>query len=100
MTKIYANVLLSDDEILFYWVGQSRCTVDDFYKDFMYSGINKSEYEKTHKLKVETMAFEFENERLNNYCFSEIARSFFKFWDISPDSKGEPAYEASRRVQI
>lgn len=98
MNKIYANALLSDNKILFWRTAQRKYEVTDFYKDFSRSGIKQSEYEKEHELKVATMAFEFKDENINNFVFDKIAKVFYSFWEISPDSKGEPAYKTKGTV--
>lgn len=98
MNKIYANALLSDNKILFWRTAQREYEVGDFYKDFSRSGIKQSEYEKEHELKVATMAFEFKDENINNFVFDKIAKVFYSFWEISPDSKGEPAYKTKGTV--
>lgn len=92
---ICANALLSDEKILFWYTGQSPC-LDwrEFYKDFYYAGINATEYEKQHTLRVATMGFEdnTENEDYNSLIFDVLAKDFYRQFAISEDSKGEKPY--------
>lgn len=92
---IYANALLSDEKILFWYTGQSPCLDwQEFYKDFYYAGINATEYEKQHTLRVATMGFEdnTENEDYNRLIFDVLAKDFYRQFAISEDSKGEKPY--------
>lgn len=90
---IYANALLSDGKILFWYTGD-KCSEDSFYKDFYYSGINELEYRKNHKLECKSIGFidETENNDYNFLCFEVLAREFYKQWEISSDSKGRSPY--------
>lgn len=96
MKTIYANALLSDEKILFWYTGQSPC-LDwrEFYKDFYYAGIKATEYEKQHTLRVATMGFEdnTENEDYNSLIFDVLAKDFYRQFEISEDSKGEKPYD-------
>ncbi len=49
--SIWANALLSDGKILFWYIGSECKSKLDFYKDFYYAGIDYSEYETKHQLK-------------------------------------------------
>jgi hypothetical protein len=101
MKTIYANALLSDDKILFWYTGQSPC-LDwrEFYKDFYYAGINATEYEKQHALRIARMGFEdnTENEDYNSLIFGVLAKDFYRQFDISEDSKGEKPYQPTADV--
>jgi hypothetical protein len=102
--KLYASVLLLDNEILVWRVNSSPKEVEDFYRDFYYSGINRQELEKTHTLTAQHMGFEFEEEQdednrgeksnyiINNYVFSNLAKEYFKLWKISKESRGQRPY--------
>ena len=48
MRTVYANALLSDGKILFWYTGNECKDWHDFYKDFYYAGLNMTEYEKSH----------------------------------------------------
>ena len=95
MKTIYANALLSDEKILFWYTGQSPClNWYEFYKDFYYAGINATEYEKQHNLRVATMGFidNTANEDYNSLIFDVLAKDFYREFAISPDSKCEKPY--------
>lgn len=91
---IYANALLSDGKILFWWTGNSCSDWTDFYKDFYYAGIDATEYVKSHELKVVKMGFvdDTENNDYNHLIFKVLAKEFYKQFPISKDSKGEKPY--------
>ena len=65
-----------------------------FYKGFYYAGINATEYEKQHTLRVARMGFEdnTENEDYNSLIFDVLAKDFYRQFAISEDSKGEKPY--------
>lgn len=90
---IYANVLLSDGKILFWYTGD-KCDEHSFYKDFYYAQINELEYSKNHKLECKSIGFvdETDDEDFNWFCFEVLAKEFYKRWSISPDSKGRSPY--------
>ena len=90
--KIWANALLSDGKILFYYIGDCQCGVDSFYKDFYYAEIDMRKYKKEHKLEVVSMQFTIYDEKYNNFVFDVLATDFFKLFPISPDSKGSKPY--------
>lgn len=52
MRTLYANALLSDGKILFWYTGDECKAWHDFYKDFYYAGLNATEYEKSHNLQL------------------------------------------------
>lgn len=96
MKTIWANALLSDGEILFWYTGQSPCLDwHEFYKDFYYSHINAVEYEKQHQLKVVNMGFvdNTTNEDYNGFIFDVLAKEFYRKFPISKDSGGEKPYD-------
>lgn len=82
--KIYANALLKDGKIMFWWTGDKCDSKYDFYKDFMYAGLN--------------MVDEFKN---NDYAldskqvddFEKSAEAFYRQYPIHEDSKGARPYE-------
>ena len=57
MRTVYANALLSDGEILFWYTGDECKSWHDFYKDFYYAGLHMVEYEKSHELKLVKVGF-------------------------------------------
>lgn len=91
--KIYANALLSDGKLLFWYTGY-ECHEYSFYKDFYYTGLNEREYFENHKMSIEKMAFEIadEDSKLSNYVFEHIAPKFYEMFEIHEDSKGKKPY--------
>lgn len=94
MNTIYANVLLSDGKILFWYTGDKCEDYTDFYKDFYFAGINMSEYAETHRLKVSRIGFNIEScgESFGNFVFGVLAKKFYEQYPISEDSRGEKPY--------
>lgn len=94
MRTIYANAVLSDGEILFWYTGDECDSVDDFYKDFYYAKIKQLEYQKVHDLKLVKMGFidPTEDEDYNKLTFYTLAQDFYRQFPISKDSRGERAY--------
>ena len=90
--QVYANALLSDGKILFWYTGE-RCTSPwDFNKDFYYAGINLLEYEKAHELRIVRQNFLQRTPEDNYRIFNEAAPAFYRMFEISPDSVGERPY--------
>lgn len=94
MRTVYANALLSDGAILFWYTGDECNGVDDFYKDFYYAGISQLKYQKSHDLRLAKMGFidPTEDEDYNKLCFNVLAKDFYRQFPISRDSRGERAY--------
>lgn len=95
MRTVYANALLSDGEILFWYTGDECKDWHDFYKDFYYAGLNMSEYETTHDLQLVKMGFIDPTEEwdYNEFIFDVLAKKFYKQYFISKDSRGSKPYE-------
>lgn len=95
MKTVYANALLSDGKILFWYTGNECKDWHDFYKDFYYAGINSTEYERTHELKLVKMGFidPTEDWDYNHLIFDSFSKEFYKQYPISKDSKGSKPYE-------
>jgi hypothetical protein len=92
MKTIYANVLLSDGKILFWYIGDECKNPTEFYKDFYYANINMAEYEKYHKLEIKKMGFTIYDMDDNNFVFNVLAKLYFQRFEISADSKGRKPY--------
>ena len=90
--KVWANALLSDGKILFWYTGDECKDPYDFYKDFYYSHINMTEYGQLHKLELVKKMFIEESDNDNHLIFNVLARDFYKKYKISPDSKGAKPY--------
>ena len=91
--EIWANVLLSDGEILFWCTGRERLDVNDFFKYFVYAGYG-DKYVEAHKLELVKKKFEVDEYDVcaNNRVFEVDAKNFYRQFKISPDSKGEKPY--------
>lgn len=94
MKTYYANALLSDGKILFWWTGRECRGVEDFYKDFYYAGLNMEEYIKRHDMRLVKMGFidPTEDEDYNMLIFDVLAKEFYRQYPISEDSKGDRPY--------
>lgn len=92
--SIWANALLSDGKILFWWTGDECHSESDFYKDFYYADINQIEYAKNHNLTLVKREFKYQvgDNTKANYIFDTLAKDFYLNYNISPDSKGRPPY--------
>lgn len=90
---IYANALLSDGKLLFWYTGE-KCSEESFYKDFYYSGINQAEYFNNHKMTMQNIAFEISEDdtELNNFVFEHLAPMFYSRFEMHEDSKGKNPY--------
>lgn len=95
MRTVYANALLSDGKILFWYTGNKCEAWYDFYKDFYYAGIDGVEYEKSHNLELVKMGFidPTEDWDFNDLIFNVFAKEFYRQYQISEDSRGAKPYE-------
>lgn len=97
---VYANALLSDGKLLFWYTGRNKCDKYSFYKDFYYSGMKADEYFKSHKMECRSTEFSYEcseefdekDIQMNKFCFDVLAKDFYRMFEISPDSKGSKPY--------
>lgn len=94
MRTVWANALLSDGEILFWYTGDECSEWTDFYKDFYYARINSVEYEQKHDLRLAKMAFVdvTDDDDYNNFIFYNLAKEFYRQFPISKDSRGQKPY--------
>ena len=94
MRTVYANALLSDEKILFWYTGDKCDGWSDFYKDFYYAGINAIEYSQAHTLRVASMGFidDTADWDYNHLIFEVLAKEFYRQFPISEDSKGAKPY--------
>lgn len=90
--EVWANALLSDGKILFWYTGSECEEIYDFYKDFYYAKIDYAKYEKSHKLELAKKKFHQNNESDNDLIFNFLAKEFYRQYEISPDSKGRKPY--------
>lgn len=94
MRKVYANALLSNGKILFWYTGSECTSWQDFYKDFYYANIDSAVYAETHELKLAKMGFIDPTEEwdYSDLIFNVFAKEFYKQYPISEDSKGQKPY--------
>ena len=94
MRTVYANAVLSDGKILFWWTGDECDCPEDFYKDFYYAGINMTEYIETHDVRLVKIGFvdPTENWDYSNLIFNVLSKEFYRQYQISDDFKGEKPY--------
>lgn len=88
---VWANALLSDGQLLFWWTGDECESIYDFYKDFYYSGLPQ-DYEKYHKLELVKQSFRQETHEDNDRIFNVLAPEFYRQYEISGDSNGKKPY--------
>ena len=95
MRTVYANALLSDGKILFWYTGDECKDWHAFYKDFYYAGLIATEYEKSHNLELVKMGFidPTEDWDYSDLIFNVFAKDFYRQYQISEDSRGQKAYE-------
>lgn len=86
--------ILDEGKLLFYYTGNNISTIDDFYKDFLYAGINKVEFEKHNLLETKSMGFIIDNGtwEFNNFVFEVLAKAFLEQWtkhELNPSYREE-----------
>lgn len=88
---IYANALLSDGEILFWYTGRVVWTLSDFFRALNDVGIDAQAYFANHDIQRATKAF-YATKETNNYVFEREAVDWYSQWMISEDFVGIPPY--------
>lgn len=85
MKKFYANALLKNGKIMFWWSGDKCNSPYDFYKDFYYSGMNM-------KKELETGEYSLVSQEISAIG-SQDEENFYRQFEIHEDSKGKKPYE-------
>ena len=49
---MWANAVLKDSKILFWWTGEQRGSVYDFHKDFYYAGLDMMQELENHQYQL------------------------------------------------
>lgn len=80
--KIYANAVLKDGKLLFWWTGDKCKGVEDFYKDFMYSGLKITE-------ELKSFAYQL---RVKQVKSVQDGKEFYKQFPLHDEYKGEKPY--------
>lgn len=81
--EIYANAVLKNGKLIFWWTGDKCNDVYDFYKDFYYLGLNIIDELKTYK-------YELKSEKINN--FDDDDKNFYKQFELCDGYKGKKPY--------
>lgn len=92
---IYIDVLLKDNMIMSYHIGHNeRKSPQDYYKDFFYADVEmNANINKEYEVKRMVVGIDADiSSKFNNYIFDDLAREFFKQWEIHPKHWGQPAY--------
>lgn len=79
--KIWANAVLKDGKLMFWWTGSECHDVYDFYKDFMYAGL---------KMLDEVASGKCELKKKIVSGFDDI--SFYEQFELHEDFKGRKPY--------
>ena len=80
--EVFANVVLKNGKLLFWWTGDRCRDIYDFNKDFYYSGLNITEELKNHN-------YELKSEKINNI---EDDKKFYKQFELYEEYKGQKPY--------
>lgn len=79
---IYANAVLKDGKLLFWWTGNKCREVYDFYKDFMCSGLKMME-------EIKNFEYELKVKRVDSF---EDGKEFYKHFPLHEEYKGQKPY--------
>lgn len=82
MRKLYANAVLKDGKLLFWWTGDKCKCIEDFYKDFMYSGLKMIE-------EIKNFDYELRVKRVDSF---DDAKDFYKEYPLHEEYEGEKPY--------
>ncbi len=80
--EIYANAVLKNEKLIFWWTGDKCNDVYDFYKDFYYSGLNMMDELKNYK-------YELKSEQINSF---DDDKNFYKQFELVEGYKGRKPY--------
>lgn len=79
---IYANAVLKDGKLLFWWTGDKCKSVEDFYKDFLYSGLKMME-------EIKNFEYELKVKQVDSF---EDGKEFYKQFPLHEEYKGAKPY--------
>lgn len=82
--NVWANALLKDGKIMFWWSGRECKDEYDFYKDFYFAGLKMSDELKTGKYRLE-------KQRISGIG-NKDEEEFYRRFPIHEDSKGRKPY--------
>lgn len=84
--KVYASVLLLDDKIYNYKIGQN------YWKSPMYVTMRTSDFDKMDRMRVEYTFFEVSDSEEHSKAFDVYARDWFKQWEVHEEYVGSKCY--------
>lgn len=82
MSEIWANAVLKDGKLKFWWTGDKCKEVWDFYKDFMYSGLKMKD-------EIETGRYELVKQKIEKF---EDDKDFYRQYELYEPFIGEKPY--------
>lgn len=85
MNEFYANALLKDEKIMFWWSGGLCHSPEEFYKDFYYAGLKMTAELATGKYRVVSQRIPF--------IGSKKEKDFYRQFPIHEESRGCKPYE-------
>ena len=80
--EIYANVVLKNGKLIFWLTGNKCNDVNDFNKDFYYSGLNIVDELKNYN-------YELKSEKINSF---DEDKNFYKQFELCDGYKGKKPY--------
>ena len=80
----FANAVLKDGKIIFWWSGEECVSVEDFYKDFYYAGLNMDK-------ELETGRYSLVKKTIEEIGKDDI--EFYKLFQLHEDFRGFSPYE-------
>lgn len=79
--KIWANAVLKEGKLMFWWTGDKCKDVYDFYKDFMYSGLKMMD-------EIATVKYTLEQDIVS----SVNDTNFYEQFELHENFKGRKPY--------
>ena len=80
--QIWANAVLKDGKLIFWWTGDECHSVYDFYKDFFYAKLNMLK-------EIETGKYTLEKQIVKSF---EDDVDFYKQFELCENFKGKKPY--------
>ena len=80
--KIYANAVLKDGKLIFWWTGEECTELYDFFKDFWSAGLNFA-------MEIETCRYKLVKQEIEKF---EDDKNFYRQYEMHEDFKGEKPY--------
>jgi len=86
---VYASVLLKDNKITNWKIGERKWTHNMDMTRMFKLPFNMDDYKGE---TVESTAFEVNNSEEHNKAFSELAREWFRQWELHEEYQGQSIY--------